>query len=301
MLFRSPDADSQGTQTGATPQTTAAKPTVSTILINPCPRIWRTTWVGPDPKHPGKTKTEVTDFVERAGFLTCRAGSYIRFHKHYVWVVGKRRKRPPVRWVNAGGKVGFVLRHPNDAKGKPPLNLKYGVMIPPKKLGEPIQSIKIDPKKQVAVLESPPKKFAADPVARLQKVSAPEIQGHLLTGGTRRAAGAPVEIARPGIPYDYKTGQFIRPGATIGKMTLKPTPFGGLTVGKPTSSGSGGQRSNSGGTSARNGGGPSNSGGSRSYSGPSPSRGTEPVRSAPPPPEPRSAPAPAPEPSRRPP
>jgi hypothetical protein len=288
-----------GTNTTAGPTASNSAPNkklTSTILISLCPRIWRTTWYDPDPKHPGKTITRMTDAVENSGFVTCHAGSYIRYHKHYVWVAGKRRRHPPVHWVKVGDKVNFVPRHPNDTKGKQPINLKYGVFVPPKKSGEPMQSIKVDPKKQVTVLGSPPKKFAGDPVTSLRKVSSPQIEAHLLAGAGPHAAGGLPETVRPGIPYDYKTGQFIRPGTTIGKVTVKPTPIGGLTVGKPAPARSGGQPSNNGGVFAR-GGGSSNSGGNRSYSGGNFSRGSEQVRSSSPPSPPESRPAPPPPPA----
>src|SRR5882672_5307214 len=84
---------------------------------------------------------------------SCQKGVWIPHRGHFARVLMPRtapgcagKKCPPIHpphplWVRAGGKVGIVPRHPDDVKGKPPINLKYGILVPPAKPGELVRRI----------------------------------------------------------------------------------------------------------------------------------------------------------------
>ena len=269
---------------------------IAAQMISICPAVWEFTWLVPDPAHPGKTKIQKTTEWTGSGMAFCYAGTFIRHHRHFVWVVGKKHKHPPVHWVKVGSKEGIVLRHPNDAKGKPPINMKYGVLVPQKNFDKPMQVVQSDPARQVVLLNSPPRNFSGNPLKDFPKVSAPEIQANLL--------GTPAESHSP-ILYDYKSGQFMREGTTVAGVTVKPVYLGGLHGERGSAPASTGHSSGNQG-SARSGRGQSYSGsgssssasGGRSYSGggaprSEPSRSVTPSYSPPPP-------APAPPPPSRP-
>ena len=66
-------------------------------------------------------------------WASCRAGNWIHQNHGFVLVLHKPPKKhhhPPIVWVHAGDKTGFVPRSPLDKTGKPPVNLKYGLFLP---------------------------------------------------------------------------------------------------------------------------------------------------------------------------
>src|SRR5208282_4579290 len=122
--------------------------------------------------------------------------------------------------------------NPDDTKGKPPLNLKYGFFVPSTKPDKPVALVETEPAEKVKLLAEAPKEFSGEPRPNLPSVSRPEIQAHLLTdplaslldrllsgrlgltGLLDRAANSRTEGEKGirTITYDYGKQQFVRAG-----------------------------------------------------------------------------------------
>jgi hypothetical protein len=139
--------------------------------------------------------TAMKDAIEHTstGFhrysVACDYGYWIR-RRHYVRVVNRGRPpgcvgakcvvhAPRPVWVRVGNRIGLVPPHPNDVKGKPPINLKEGILIPPSKPGERIERVALAPSQKVTVLDKAPREVPSA-VNQALHVSAPEIYAHLL-------------------------------------------------------------------------------------------------------------------------
>ncbi len=140
------------------------------------------------------------------GWATCHSGSWIRHANRYAFVVQKPTHKPSVTWVSVGHAQGFVLRHPDDVKGQTPLNLQYGLLVPPRQAGGAVTRMGVGPSEKVAVLDGPPKEFNNDELPELAHAERPEIRGHLVA---ERNAGANDSAATP-IRYDYKKQAFVK-------------------------------------------------------------------------------------------
>jgi hypothetical protein len=117
-------------------------------------------------------------------WTVCHTGSWIRREHRYVWVVGRKRHHvPPVRWVKAGGKVGFVPLHPHDVAGKPPLNLKDGMMHPIDKKTGAFERVAFSGDKPVKVLDEAPKEFHIGDLPRLERSEAPRVEARMVKAG----------------------------------------------------------------------------------------------------------------------
>jgi hypothetical protein len=200
----------------------------------------------------------------------CYSGAWIHRHGGYTFVVGKKHHHPPIRWIRAGNQVAYVPRHPSDAKGRPPLNLKYGLFVPKKEPNAPVEYIAFNPSQKYKVLSEPPKEFRNVELPQLANAERPEIQGHLLArlvsgmnavpGPEGQKGDSPIKDSP--IEYDYNTRNFVQAGTSVGEGTGKPVVVGSLTARGGHSSGSGGGagRPGSGGQSMHSGGGSSGGG-----------------------------------------
>jgi hypothetical protein len=164
---------------------------------------------------------------------SCWNGVWIHHHGHYARVLTPRK--PPVClgtackrvhpprpiWVRAGNKVGLVPRHPNDVKGKPPINLKNGIVLPPAKPGEPVQRVAVDSREKIKILDKAPREFERESVVHAVPASAPEIRGHLMQAAANRAD--------PHIVYDYKSQKFMMPASAVAGAKVKEVPVGGIS------------------------------------------------------------------------
>jgi len=113
-------------------------------------------------------------------WAVCHDGSWIRWQHRYVWVAGiKRHHKPPVRWVKSGRRVGYVPLHPKDVAGKPPINLKDGIIVPSKKADAiELKHAEFVKGKPVEVMSEAPKEFRTTEVASLKIVSAPQEEAY---------------------------------------------------------------------------------------------------------------------------
>jgi len=146
--------------------------------------------------------------AERVYWAVCNYGNFIRRRHHYVWVVGKRHHHP-VHWVHVGDKEGFVPRHPNDVRGKLPLNLKNGIFLPPEKTGQAFERIDYDPSQKLTVLTEPPKAFRGESLPKLPFAARPEIHASLVADRASGGKGTVVAGGQRSIGYDYKTENFV--------------------------------------------------------------------------------------------
>lgn len=137
-------------------------------------------------------------------WAVCHAGSFIRRHGRYAWVVGHKHHRPPIRWVHIARFDGFVLAHPNDQKGKLPVNLKHGVFVPSTAPDKPTQQVDLKPSEKITPLTTPPKAYRSQPLPSLPSAGRPEIQAHYFAKPSN-----PKEVAAASIKYDYKRKAFV--------------------------------------------------------------------------------------------
>ncbi|MGA9885067.1 MAG: FecR family protein [Candidatus Acidiferrales bacterium] len=191
-----------------------------------------------------RKKIHRTIYLSNAPYLSwewaeCHAGAFAHDHlsHNFVYVVGKKKHRPPCHWVNAGNAVGCVLRHPGDTRGKLPFNLKYGIIVPPTNHGKKIGIVRVNPSQPIKVLAQAPKQFRGEPLPTRPSASRPEIEVHVIE--------AAADATGP-ITYDYAKKDFVRPaGAAAGQKTktevvasftktgaawLRPAAWGGKRV-----------------------------------------------------------------------
>jgi hypothetical protein len=161
-------------------------------------------------------------------------GHYARVLAHRVppVCVGKGCKvvHPPRPvWVRVNGKLGFVPRHPNDVKGKPPVNLKNGIVIPAGRRGGQVQHLALDPSQKVKFLDKTPKEFRSISTPHLLSASPPKIQAHLMQEATQAKSLTAANHADSHILYDYKSHNFIMPANASAGAKSKEVAIGGIT------------------------------------------------------------------------
>ena len=135
---------------------------------------------------------------------------------------------PHPLFVRVAGKVGFVPRHPKDVKGKPPLNLKHGIILSPVTPGEPVRRIAVDSTQKLKVLDKTPREFQRDFATRPLPVSAPEIRAHLMQEATRGHSTIAANHADSHIVYDYKSQKFMMPAVAVAGAKSREVPVGGI-------------------------------------------------------------------------
>src|SRR5579863_6272939 len=198
-------------------------------------------------QHIGTTTDPVTE-IWGWPWAVCHTGAWIHRNGGYTFVVGKKHHHPPIHWIRMGNQIAYVPRHPGDAKGRPPLNLKYGLFIPKEGPSTPVEHIAFNPSQKYKLLSEPPKEFREIQYPQLARAERPEIQGHVLD---RFIAGAKAGPGLDGkrvdsplgdapIKYDYKTRNFVQAGTSVGERAGKPVVLGGLTPHGGYSFGSGG-------------------------------------------------------------
>jgi hypothetical protein len=175
-------------------------------------------------------ESSFSDSCLQRGIWIHHQGHYARVLTHRIPPIcvgmGCKVVHPPRPvWVRVNGKLGFVPRHPNDVKGKPPVNLKNGIIIPPAKSGEPAQHLAWDPSQKVKFLDKTPKEFRSVSTPHLPSASAPKIQAHLMQEATHTKSLA----ADSHIVYDYKSHNFIMPANASAGAKSKEVAIGGIT------------------------------------------------------------------------
>jgi hypothetical protein len=144
----------------------------------------------------------------------CHTGSWVHWHKRYVWVAGTHRHHHwgGVHWVKTKGKTGFVPAHPHDVTGKPPLNIKHGVYVAVSKRdgdggGKKERGAElVHVSEPVKLLNGTPKEFAKLTFEPLPRSEAPHMEARQLHGGGERHGDAASKPAM--ISFDHKSGSF---------------------------------------------------------------------------------------------
>jgi hypothetical protein len=262
-------------QTSATPF--APRPVKFRSLLSQCPfPVWFN-------KSVVATTPQQFDQLTRQAYLSnlqqpwswpvCHYARWIYRRNGYRVVIRGRRHHHPVRWVKVGKQTGFVPAHPDDKAGKPPVNLKHGFFIAhPRGNNEKIERVDFRPNEQFKSLSSPPKEFRPGAYPELARTEPPEIHGRLMEDAAPGGKFSDVKTRESKITYDYKTGNFVRPGVQSGEHSSRSVVVGGVSSRGSFSGGadrsSGGSRStSSGGSSEGRSGGGSSYGGSRDGSG----------------------------------
>jgi FecR protein len=128
--------------------------------------------------------------------------------------------------VRVGNKVGFVPSHPDDVKGKPPINLKNGIILLPMKPGEVPQRIAWDPAQKLAYQDKPLREMQREFSPRSIVVAAPQIRAHLANESSRAFPLSAANHYVPPITYDYKSQKFMMSAGTGAKA--ERVPVGGI-------------------------------------------------------------------------
>jgi hypothetical protein len=210
--------------------------------------------------------------------MSCYRDDWIFRHGHYLRVIptktrpvckGCVRTHPPGHWVRVGGKVGFVPAHPKDEAGKPPVNLKHGIFVPPAKAGEPVLHVDWDASQKVKILEKAPKEFQGAHSSHLSAASAPNIKAHLVAEATRPKSPSAANRGNPEIAYNYKSQKFMLSDHSAGSAKSKSVAVGGITSRGNVSSFAGEHSGKYAGEVGRNSVLSAYAGGGRSFGGPS--------------------------------
>ena len=169
--------------------------------------------------------------------LVCN-GYWIPTHRRYARVVHRRPppgcvgdrctvRAPRPVLVRVGKRVGFVPPHPNDVKGKPPINLKEGILIPRSKPGERFERVALEPSQKVTVLDKA-REVPSEPVDPALRVPAPEIHAHLLQEAFSTRSLSLEARQVPQISYDYKSHHFVTPGSAAARGKSQEVAVGGI-------------------------------------------------------------------------
>jgi hypothetical protein len=171
----------------------------------------------------------------------CYSGYWFHYRGHYVRLIKPRvtprcpsadcKPKVPPRpvWVRAGRQTGFVPRHPDDMPGKPPINLKNGIFVPPTKPGDRPQLLAVDSSQKVNVLHAEPKEIQTEFSPQARAVPAPEIRAHLFSENTLPHSSLDTNHSPVPIKYDYKTHNFVMPRASAPGAPSKFVAVGGIS------------------------------------------------------------------------
>ncbi len=202
-------------------------------------------------------------------WAVCHSGSWIQNNGRYAWVPGvKHHPYSPVHWVKSGNAVGFVPIHPGDTTGKPPVNLKNGIVHPVDSHGSKMELLSYSGTNHVKVLDSAPREFRQNSVVPLQRADTPHADAHVLraTGGDDKAARS-TPITFDSKRQSFMVSQPTSPNAAAGN-SMRMEPIGGRNSSVQVHANSGG-----GGSEMRAPSGNPGGGGNYSRGGPAPSGG----------------------------
>ena len=185
--------------------------------------------------------------------------------------------------VRVGNRVGFVPSHPDDVNGKPPINLKNGIILVPTKSGEAPQRVAWDSAQKLTYLNVSPREMQRRFSTRSIAVAPPLIRAQLTRETSRAISLSAASHAVPPITYDYKSQKFMMLSGTGAKAERVPVAgiasngrvetfasnqsgryaesFGHTSAGASYSGGSSGSHSSSSGNSGGSSGGSSHSSG----------------------------------------
>jgi len=143
-------------------------------------------------------------------WAVCHAGTWVYRQHRYAWVAGSRRHHHcPVHWVKDGRKVGYVPIHPKDVPGKLPLNREHGVFTVSNKLAHSVEWARLDPGREVKLLNAPPKEFRNADVPVLSRAASPQLQAHHLADVVTARKASDVREAGTRLTFDHRSQSFM--------------------------------------------------------------------------------------------
>jgi hypothetical protein len=157
--------------------------------------------------------------VEPAQYASlCRAGSFIRSRKRsgYVWVVGKKHHHLPFHVIKYQGGRGFVPWHPRDVPGRPPINLKKGVLVASVKNPRFYEMVPASELKHVAEMRITPNEFQRPVASRLAPAERPQIHARLFSESLH---DRPITEPTAPITLDFAKHSFVREPASAADRT----------------------------------------------------------------------------------
>ena len=203
-------------------------------------------------------KTEVPSAGVGWPWALCHSGAWVHLPRHgtqYTFVVRRKRHHPPVVWVHTAQSEGYVPKHPSDVKGKPPLNLKYGIFVAQKGSDgqEPnFEHIAFASAEKCKVLSQAPRELRDVKYPQLAAAERPEIHARLVASsfGAKTTPAPGTKSTSAPITYDYKSRRFLQAGVPTTGRTGRPLAVGGLSArgGYTPSGGRGGSGGGIGGT-----------------------------------------------------
>jgi hypothetical protein len=190
------------------------------------------TWVDPATNKRTTTYHSVPNLSPMPWDWTlCNAGAWIHMHGRYHYVVGRMRHHHKAYcWAKVGNRTGFVPRHPNDIRGKPPINLAHGLLVPLDKSSRILEVVRVKDTEPVKILAQAPKEFRGESVPERPNVLRPDIQAHLMPTAGSRTQNAEIKNVRA-ITYDFDKRDFVRsaPGSAGAAHDAKPEVVASLT------------------------------------------------------------------------
>jgi FecR protein len=210
----------------------------------------------------------------------CHSGSWIYRGHRYTWVAGhKMHHHCPVRWIKADKTLAYVPIHPNDVRGKLPINAQHGVFAISDR-DKVVELISLNSESGMRVLKTAPKDFRSVDSPLLARADEPLVQAHRIEGNGPGVREAPVKLTYSPKSQSFRVMGESRTGSgnTAGVRAINSSlgsiqgrsggGSGGFSGGSGHSSGggfSGGGGFHGGGTSS--GGGGSSAGGGASHGG----------------------------------
>jgi hypothetical protein len=216
-------ASQQGNDAGATPQ-------YGTCLAG----TWNaSSWNQNDPQDPCWRRDPMTQR------LTYWSGCDV----YPTWVVGGRHRHECHFLKTGKHQIGIVPRHSLDQKGRPPVNLKSGILVLTAEKGKLQAGVERSPGKGITVVNNPPRGMERGLVENAPRVGQPVIEAKvasaILPKGTvgviPTKAEKNVSVAR----LDFRSGNFVgRTGASAGGHGVVMGHVGGGGGGGHTGGGS---------------------------------------------------------------
>jgi FecR protein len=196
---------------GAMPQPVGPKPNAPVVrdTFFPCPPTRVRSLVARDPITGRQNVLYSTTTAMPYDWAVCHAGSWV-YHQHrYAWVAGGRRHHHcPVHWVKSGRTVAYVPIHPKDVPGKAPLNQAHGVFALTNKHSNSVEVARLDPSREVKLLNNPPKGFRNANAPVLARAANPEVQAHHLLDVMVARKATDVKMPGTRLSFDHRSQSF---------------------------------------------------------------------------------------------
>jgi uncharacterized membrane protein YgcG len=137
-----------------------------------------------------------------------------------------------VHWARVNGRVGIVRTVETGAKGKPAVNWKAGVDLPPQKPGEVMRHAELSLTSKVRLLNAAPKEYRAGGVENLPRVPVPAITAEFRDrdAAVQTAAGRGTNGVLHQASYDYKARGFTMPGEAHPAVVARMNSYGSVSA-----------------------------------------------------------------------